>query len=81
VVTDTPPTIKVLLEAVSSMRSVSRSYKEVNSDNRRSSVRESVKKKGIWKGAAIQRGFEPESRGIAIVISRYQATTSEVIEG
>jgi hypothetical protein len=31
----------------------------------------------IWKGPAFQRGLEPESRGIAIVRSRYQATTSE----
>jgi hypothetical protein len=30
-----------------------------------------------WKGAAFQRRFEPESRGIAIVRSRCQATTSE----
>jgi hypothetical protein len=30
-----------------------------------------------WKGAAVQTGLEPGSRGIAIVRSRYQATTSE----
>jgi hypothetical protein len=28
-------------------------------------------------GAAIQKGLEPGSRGIAIVRSRYQATTGE----
>jgi hypothetical protein len=36
---------------------------------------------GRWKGAAIQRGLEPGSRGITIVKSRYQATTSEDTEG
>jgi hypothetical protein len=30
-----------------------------------------------WKGASIQRGLEPGSRRIAIVRSRYQATSSE----
>jgi hypothetical protein len=30
-----------------------------------------------WKGAAVQRGLEPGRRGIAIVRSRYQATTSQ----
>jgi hypothetical protein len=36
-----------------------------------------VKKKGSWKVAANQRQLEPGSRGIAIVRSRCQATTSE----
>jgi hypothetical protein len=31
----------------------------------------------FWKGAAAHRGLEPESRGIAIVRSRYEATSSE----
>jgi hypothetical protein len=35
----------------------------------------------IWKGAAIQRGSEHESKIIAIVRSRYQATTSEDTAG
>jgi hypothetical protein len=39
-------------------------------------VRHSVSYK-IWMGAAVQRGLEPGSRGIAIVRSRYQATTSK----
>jgi hypothetical protein len=30
-----------------------------------------------WKGSAIQGGLQPGGRGIAIVKSRYQATTSE----
>jgi hypothetical protein len=29
-----------------------------------------------WKGAAIQRGLEPGGRGIALVRSRYQETSS-----
>jgi hypothetical protein len=53
-----------------------------NSDGRRevtwSYGRESlVRKAGSLKRAAIQRGSEPGSRGIAIVRSRYQATTSK----
>jgi hypothetical protein len=30
-----------------------------------------------WKGTAVQMGLEPRCRGIAIVRSRFQATTSE----
>jgi hypothetical protein len=30
-----------------------------------------------WKGVAVQRGLEPGSRGVTIVRSHYQATTSE----
>jgi hypothetical protein len=37
--------------------------------------------RGSCKGAAVQSGLEPGSRGIAIVISRYRATTSEDITG
>jgi hypothetical protein len=55
---------------------VQRGFKEDNWGNRVSSIRESAKK----KGAAIQEGIEPGSRGIAIVRSRYQATSSEVVE-
>jgi hypothetical protein len=40
-------------------------------------VRVSVKKSGSWKGAGVQRGLERGSRGLAIVRSRYQETTSE----
>jgi hypothetical protein len=29
-----------------------------------------------WKGAAIQRGLQPGGRGIAVVKSRYQETSS-----
>jgi hypothetical protein len=36
---------------------------------------------GSWKGAAIQRGFEHGSRGIAIVRSRYQEMFSEDTAG
>jgi hypothetical protein len=60
---------------------VPRSYKEENWGNQVSSVRESVKKRGSWKGAAVQRGFEPESRELAIIRSRYQATISEETAG
>jgi hypothetical protein len=30
----------------------------------------------IWKGAVIQRGLEPGGRGIPLVRSRYQETSS-----
>jgi hypothetical protein len=63
------------------MRAVPRSCKEDNWGNQVSSVRESVKKKVSWKGATVQRGLEPRSRGLAIVRSRYQATTSEDTAG
>jgi hypothetical protein len=36
---------------------------------------------GSWKGATIWRGLEHGSRGISIVRSRYQATTSKVSAG
>jgi hypothetical protein len=52
--TDTHTTIEVLLETVS----VQRSYKEDNWENRISSVRDSVRKRGSWKGVAVQRGLE-----------------------
>jgi hypothetical protein len=56
--TDTNATIEVLLETVFSTRSVERGYKEDNLRNRVSSVREYVRKRGSWKGAAVQRGLE-----------------------
>jgi hypothetical protein len=37
--------------------------------------------RGSWKGAAVQRGLEPGSRGLAVIRSRYQATTSEDTAG
>jgi hypothetical protein len=55
--------------------------KEDNWSNQFNSVRASVKKRRSWKGAAVQRGLEPGSRGIAIVRSRYQETSSEDTEG
>jgi hypothetical protein len=36
---------------------------------------------GIWKGAATQAGLEPGSRGIAIVRSRHEATTTDDTAG
>jgi hypothetical protein len=76
-VTDKHATIRVLLETVFSTRFVKRGYKEDNWSNRVSSVQESVKKRGSWKGVAVQRGLEPGSRELAIVRSRYQTTSSE----
>jgi hypothetical protein len=40
-----------------------------------------VRKRGSWKEDAVQRGLEPGSRGLAIVRSLYQATTSEDTAG
>jgi hypothetical protein len=57
---DTHATIEVLLGTVFSTRSVQRRYMEDKWDNRVSSVRESVKKRGSWEGAAVQRGPERE---------------------
>jgi hypothetical protein len=51
-------TIEVLLEKVFSTRFVQRGYKEDNWGNRVCSVRESVRKTGSWKGAAVQKGPE-----------------------
>jgi hypothetical protein len=42
---------------------------------------QSVESEFSCKGAAIRRGLEPGSREIAIVRSRYQATTSEETAG
>jgi hypothetical protein len=74
---DAHTTIEVLLETVFSTRSVQRDYKEDNWDNRVSSAREAVKERFSWKGAAVRKGIEPGSRGIAVVRSRHQATTIE----
>jgi hypothetical protein len=46
-----------------------------------SSVRESLKKRGSWKKAAIQKELGRRSSIIYTVISRYQATVCEDIEG
>jgi hypothetical protein len=62
------------LETVFSAQSVQRGCEEDSWSNRVSSVREYVRKRGSWKGAAIQRGLEHGSRRIAIVRSRCQAT-------
>jgi hypothetical protein len=51
-------TAEILLETVIYTRSVQRSYKKDNWGNKVSSVRESVRKRGSWKGAAVQRGLE-----------------------
>jgi hypothetical protein len=39
--------------------------------------RDEVKIKFLWKGATIQKGLKAGRRGIALVRSRYQATTIE----
>jgi hypothetical protein len=67
---DTHATIEVLLETVFSTQSVQMGYKETTEA-----------RSGSWKGAAIQRGLEPSSTGIATASSCYQATTSEDITG
>jgi hypothetical protein len=56
--TDMHATVEVLLETMFPTRSVQRGYKENNWGNRVSSVLESVRKSGSWKGAAVQRGIE-----------------------
>jgi hypothetical protein len=55
---DTHGTIEVLLETVLSTRSVQRGCKKDNWSNRVSSVRKSVRKRGRWNRAAVQRGLE-----------------------
>jgi hypothetical protein len=56
--TDTHATIEALLEMVFSTRSIQRGYNEDNWGDRVSSVWASVRKRGSWKGAAIQKGLE-----------------------
>jgi hypothetical protein len=63
-----------------------RGYKEENWGNQISSV--SLRRQDLvgarirsCKGAAFQKELEHESRGIVIVGSRYQATTSEDTTG
>jgi hypothetical protein len=56
--TDTHVSVKVLLERVFYTLSVQRCYEEDKWSNQVSSVWESVRKGGSWKGAAIQRGLE-----------------------
>jgi hypothetical protein len=62
---------------VFSARAVPRSYKEDSWGNQVNSVRESMTKSVSWKGAVVQRGLELGSRGVAIVRSCYQETSSE----
>jgi hypothetical protein len=50
--------IEVMLEAVFSTQSVQMGYKEDNWDNKVNSVRECVRKRGSWKGDAVQRKLE-----------------------
>jgi hypothetical protein len=54
-----------------------RNHKEDIWDNQVNSLGESVKKRGSWKRAAVQRGLQPGSRRIAIVSSRYTETSSK----
>jgi hypothetical protein len=49
------------MNGVLSTQAVPRSYKEDNWGNQVSSVWESVKKRGSWKGATIRRGFGEEA--------------------
>jgi hypothetical protein len=55
---DTHVTIEVVLETVFLTGFVQMGYKEDSWVNRAISVRESVTKRGSWKGAAVQRGLE-----------------------
>jgi hypothetical protein len=55
---DTHETIEVLLETVFSTRPIQRGYKEDTWGNGVSSVRESLRKRGSWKGAVVQRGLQ-----------------------
>jgi hypothetical protein len=74
-------TIEILLETAFSTRSVQRDYKEDSGGNRVISVRESVRKRGSWKGAADQRGLKRGSRRVVDFRNRYQETTSEDTAG
>jgi hypothetical protein len=60
-----------------SARAVPGSYKEDNWGNRASSVREAVKKRDSWKGAAIQREIERGSWRISTVRSHCQETADK----
>jgi hypothetical protein len=60
--TNTYAAIEVLLEGVSSTRSVPRSYKEENSGNQFSSVRKSVKKKcPVGREPPFREDLSPEA--------------------
>jgi hypothetical protein len=74
-------TIETLLKTMFFPLSAQRGCKKNNWGNRVSSVRESLKKRDIWKGAAVHRELEPGSRGITIVRSRCQASNSEEAAG
>jgi hypothetical protein len=56
--TDSHATIEELLETGFSAQSVQRGYKEDKWGDRVSSVRESVRKRARWRGAAVQGGLE-----------------------
>jgi hypothetical protein len=56
--TNTHSSIDVLLQRAFFTRSVKRGYEEDKWGNRVSSVWESVRKRGSWKGVAVQRGLE-----------------------
>jgi hypothetical protein len=56
--TDTHATVEVQLEMLFSALSVQRGYKEDKWGNQISSVWEAVKKRDIWKEAAVQRGLK-----------------------
>jgi hypothetical protein len=60
---------------------VAKDYKKDSWGKQVSSVEESEKKRGSWNEDAVQIGLESRSRGIAIVKSRYQTSTSEDIAG
>jgi hypothetical protein len=73
-------TVRIQEWTVLSARAAPRSYKEDNWGNQFKSLRESVKKRLSWKGAAVQRRLEPGSRGRAIVRSRFKKTFIEGTE-
>jgi hypothetical protein len=60
---------------------LTRSYVGDSQGSQVSSIWESVRKKGNWKGAAIQRGLEPGSLRISIVRSYYQGMAVEDTAG
>jgi hypothetical protein len=65
---------------VLSALSVEKSYKEDNWATDSVLYRILPRKEFGWKGADLQRGLEHVSRGIAIIRSRYQETSSEDTE-
>jgi hypothetical protein len=59
--TDKHAAVEVLLEKVFCTRSMQRDYKEDKWRNRFSSVRESVKKRGSWKGKRLREDLSTEA--------------------